>query len=136
LPAKDRYHDAVARALIKEGWTITRVQVPVEVDNRQLLIDMEAIKGVERLVILIEVKGFENMRSPMAYFADTMGQYILYRTALKMTGVSNPLYLTVPQEAYSGVLAESLPHQVLIDEYVNLIVFDIKAEEIREWIRR
>jgi hypothetical protein len=62
MPAKDRYHDAVERALQKDGWTILREQVELIVPPRRLWIDLRAAEACT-LVILVEVKGFEAARS-------------------------------------------------------------------------
>ena len=64
MPAKDRYHDVVIRALAKVGWHVTAEQVAIVTAERRLWIDLQVAKASERLVILIEVKGFENMSSP------------------------------------------------------------------------
>ena len=59
MPAKDRYHDAVKRALIKDGWSITREQVLFIVADHHVWIDIEASKESQQCTVLIEVKGFE-----------------------------------------------------------------------------
>jgi hypothetical protein len=59
MPAKDRYHDTVVRALVKDGWSITGEQVELVADERRVWVDIEAAKEVEALIILVEVKGFE-----------------------------------------------------------------------------
>ncbi|MGH2343642.1 MAG: element excision factor XisH family protein [Chloroflexota bacterium] len=61
VPANDRYHDTVVRALTKDGWTVTAQQVAVAVPGRRLWIDLRATKVRDSLVVLIEVKGFEKM---------------------------------------------------------------------------
>jgi hypothetical protein len=69
VPAKDYYHDAVIRSLEKDGWRIEAEQVRLELENRWLWIDMQAIKSIDNRAILIEVKGFQNMASPVDYLA-------------------------------------------------------------------
>jgi XisH protein len=81
VPARDRYHDTVVRALTKDGWTVTAQQVAVAVPGRRLWIDLRATKARDSLVVLIEVKGFEMMPSPVDYLAAAVGQYVLYRAA-------------------------------------------------------
>lgn len=134
MPAKDRYHDTVVRALIKDGWTITGEQVEIIADERRVWVDIEAARETDALIILVEVKGFENMRSAVAYLAASIGQYLLYLAALDYSGTDIPLYLAVPQEAYAGVLGEVLAQRFLLREEVKLIVFDAAREEIVKWI--
>jgi hypothetical protein len=52
------------------------------VEDRRLWIDIRAAKETERLAILVEAKGFENMSSPVEYLAQATGKYTLYRAAL------------------------------------------------------
>jgi hypothetical protein len=134
MPAKDRYHDTVVRALIKDGWTITGEQVELVAAPRRVWVDIEAVKEVDALIILVEVKGFENLRSVIAYLSASVGQYLLYQAALDYSGKNIPLYLAVPAEAYTGVLAEDLAKRFLFREDVKLIVFDPELEEIVQWI--
>jgi predicted RecB family endonuclease len=61
LPAKDRYHDTVVRALQKAGWTVTAEHCFIRLEERRLWIDIRAEKESESLAILVEVKGFENI---------------------------------------------------------------------------
>ena len=134
MPAKGRYHDAVVHALTKAGWIVTAEQVAVILGERRLWIDLEAAKMSERLAILVEVKGFEKMPSPVDYLADAVGKYVLYRAALDYGGVTTPLFLAVPTAAYKGILSEDIGQQVISKADVNLIVFDPVEEEIVLWI--
>ncbi|MBI5931645.1 MAG: hypothetical protein HY862_20215 [Chloroflexi bacterium] len=80
MPAKNRHHDVVARALIKDGWVITDEQVKVVVDERSLYIDLEATKESTGLIILVEVKELDKVDSPIEALANAVGKYLLYRT--------------------------------------------------------
>jgi hypothetical protein len=74
LPAKDRYHDTVKRALIKAGWTINSEQVRLKIGSRNLWIDIQASKSEHPFVILVEVKGFENSPSSVEELSNAIGQ--------------------------------------------------------------
>ena len=134
VPAKDRYHDVVVRALAKAGWRTIGEQVAVILGDRHLWIDIEAVKESERVEILVEVKGFENMRSPVDYLADSVGKYVVYRAALDYGEVATPLYLAVPEAAHEGILREDIGRQVVMRLGIKLIVFDAIKEEIVLWI--
>jgi len=101
LPAKDRYHEAVKRALIKSGWTIDDDQVRLKVGTRNLWIDLQASKSGQ-LVILVEVKGFENSPSSVEEMSDAVGQYTVYSFALAAKRIPSKLYLAVPNAAKLG----------------------------------
>jgi len=134
LPAKDRYHDAVIHALIKDGWKITGEQVKVIIEDRYLFIDIEATKAADDRIVLIEVKELENTPSPVAALAAALGQYFLYRTALADVDIQTPLYLAVPKTTHEGILSEKLGRLSIAQGKVSLVIFDPETEEIVQWI--
>ena len=93
MPAKDKYHDVVVNALKKDNWTINREQILLAVDNRNMWVDIQASKADATQVILVEVKGFEYIPSPIAYLQSVVGQYMVYKTVLDYLGIDYPLYL-------------------------------------------
>ncbi|HVC80425.1 MAG TPA: element excision factor XisH family protein [Chloroflexota bacterium] len=134
MPAKDRHHDAVVRALRKAGWVILAEQVALSMPMRRVWVDIRASKEADNLAILIEVKGFERPASPVAYLAETIGQCLLYQTILDFAGVTDTLYLAVPSVAFTGILGEELGRQAIQRAQVRLILFDPVQEEITRWI--
>ena len=134
MPAKDRYHDAVVRALIKDGWTIISEQLYIDFAGRHLWIDIQAVKAFEQLTILVEVKGFENMPSPVDYLASAVGKYVIYLSALDYAGLDTPLYMAVPTVAYESILSEEIGRRTVRKASIRLMVFDPIEEEIVRWI--
>lgn len=65
MPAKDRYHDAVVRALIKAGWRVTDEQVTLAFGQRFLWVDIQAESRLRGVAILVEVKQIEDAASPV-----------------------------------------------------------------------
>lgn len=57
---------------------------------------------------MVEIKGFENMASPVDYLAHVIGQYMLYSIILEALSNPTPLYLAVPLPAYQGFLGEAI----------------------------
>ncbi|MCB9461451.1 MAG: fatty-acid synthase [Anaerolineaceae bacterium] len=133
MPAKDRYHNVVVEALTKAGWSVDNEQVMLIMKERWLWIDLQAHRD-DANIILVEVKGFENMPSPVAYLASVVGQYVLYQTALDYLEVDYPLYLAVPVDAADGVLQEALSQQVIKRVNMKLVVFDPVQKEILRWM--
>jgi hypothetical protein len=133
MAAKDKYHDAVVRALKKAGWSVTS-QHELIVDGRTLYIDIQATKDNRQIIILIEVKGFENMSSPVTYLSNSVGQYVLYRVILEDGGLDIPLYMAVPDAAYHGILSERLGRIAIERLKIKLLVFDPVMEEILQWM--
>lgn len=133
MPAKDNYHDTVVHALVRSGWTITDEQVTLVLPERRLWIDIEAEKASESMIILVEVKGFENP-SQVEYFASAIGKYFIYIVALEWLKEEKPLYLAVPVDAYEGILKETLGQGVIQKIDLKLLVFDPLTEEVVQWI--
>src|SRR5436189_3600582 len=99
MPAKDRYHDKVVQALINNGWAIIKEQVAFRVGIRRLWIDVEAVR-TDTSPILVEVKMFERP-SDVNALASAVGQYLLYRAALRYLGIIDKiLFMAVPDVAY------------------------------------
>jgi XisH protein len=134
MPAKDRYHDTIKRALAKDGWTITGEHVKIGIENRALYIDIQAVGASIGLVVLIEVKELEDVLSPIEALANAYGKYGLYRLALDHAGSDIPLYLAVTQAAYQGILSEKIGKLAIGGAHIALMVFDPEREEMVEWI--
>lgn len=134
MPAKDRHHDAVVRALKKAGWAILAEQIALSMPARRLWIDIRAQKASQSAAILVEVKGFENMASPVAYLADAIGQCVLYQAILEYARITDQLYMAVPAEAFQGILGEEIGRQAMRKAQIRVIVFDPEQEEIVRWI--
>ncbi|MEO8396955.1 MAG: element excision factor XisH family protein [Chloroflexota bacterium] len=134
MPAKDRYHNAVAHALIKSGWSITSEQVFVKFYERHLWIDIQAERIENQENILFEVKGFQNLSSPVEYLETVIGQYLLYQAVLEDLEINIPLYLAVPAAAYQGILSEEIGKVAIRKAAVKMLVFDPVSEEVLEWI--
>jgi hypothetical protein len=84
MPPKDLFHDAVKRALEKDGWTITQEQLPVSFELGDMYIDL----GAEKILaaqkdsekIAVEIKSFVRA-SAISEFHTALGQFINYRFA-------------------------------------------------------
>lgn len=87
----------------------------------------------QQIAVLIEVKGFEQP-SQIEALVQALGKYNLYRSALKINGIDEMLYLAIPEIAYTGIISETLGKQIITDYEVKLVVFDPDAEEIIQWI--
>jgi hypothetical protein len=135
MPAKDLFHDVVLQALTRDGWRIVREQVSFIIAQRQVIIDIQATRGGDSGVILVEVKGFGRSKSMIEELASATGRYLLYRLVMDEAGAEEvPFYLAVPDEVYAGILSE--PIGILMRKRVNmkLCVFDPTRKEIVAWI--
>jgi hypothetical protein len=133
MPARDRFHDTVKRALIKDDWDILDEQFYLNAPNRRLWIDLRAQKETENRIILVEVKSFLNIDSEVEYLAQAMGKYRLYQLVLRRLNITYPLYLAVPRTALQGILGEPIGRDFVADMDVKLLIFDPEREEIWRW---
>ncbi len=134
MPAKDRHHDIVLRALIKDGWKIIDEQVKVIVEDRYLFIDIEAQKISDNAIILVEVKELDSTAAQLEALASAVGKYFLYRAALDDAEISIPLYLAVSENSYRGILSEKIGKLSISEGNIKLVVFDPFKQEIIRWL--
>ena len=136
MPARDKYHDVVRNALIKDGWTITHDPLRLKWGADNLFVDL----GAERLVaaekegqlIAVEIKGFSGP-SPMTDLERAIDQFTLYRAVLAEREPGFVLYLAVPEEVYKDVFEEALGRLLLEKGTARVIGLDPVREEIVQW---
>ena len=133
MPANDKYQQTVVNALIKDGWIIDKEQVHLNIDHRNLWIDIQASKLNEQRIILIEVKNYLNVASPVSYLQDVIGQYLYYRLALQRLDIHYPLFLAIPNEAWQSLFQEEFTLYIVEELAFKIIVFDSDYEEIILW---
>jgi hypothetical protein len=133
MPAKDAYHDIVVNALKKDGWDVINEQVRLVIGDRWMWVDIQADKIDEKLSVLIEVKGFENIPSPIAYLQSVVGQYMIYRVILDYLEWEHPLYLSVPDHAFNDILGEEIGVEVIKQVGMKILTFSVEREEIIQW---
>ncbi len=137
MPARDKYHDAVRNALIKDGWTITHDPFYLLYGGSKLYVDLGAEKLVaaekEGRKIAVEVKGFGGP-SEMAELEQAVGQLTLYRVVLAQREPECTLYLAVPEEVVKDVFQEPLGQLLIEQGIARIIGFDPVEEEIVQWI--
>jgi XisH protein len=102
--ARDLFHDAVRKALEKDGWTITADPLKLTIGaDTEFLIDLAA----ERLIvaernnqrIAVEIKNFSEP-SKTHEFHSVLGQYLNDRTALEALQDDHQLLLAVPEDVF------------------------------------
>ena len=137
MSAKDRFHQAVKTALIKEKWTITHDPLSLDFDNARIQIDL----GAERLIaaernlekIAVEVKSFL-AASPIYEFHLAIGQCFSYRIALREQQPERKLYLAVPIFIYQEFFRRPFAQQTIQEAQINLLVYEPIEEVILQWI--
>jgi hypothetical protein len=135
--AKDKFHDAVKNALIKEDWTITDDPLFLQFGGVDLYVDLGAEKLIaaqkENQKIAIEVKSFLSY-SVISDFHQAVGQVMNYRLILQREDPERVLYLAVPLDVYESFFKLEFTQIAIADYRFKLIVYDIEQEAIALWI--
>lgn len=138
MSRKDKFHEAVRRALEKENWLITHDPFIIQISETvKLKIDLgaETILAAQRHTekIAVEVKNFST-DSEISEFHTALGQYLNYLQALEMKEPDRMLYLAVPQETYNNFFQIPFIQTSLKRHSVNLISYSPLQEIIVQWI--
>jgi hypothetical protein len=136
MPARDIYHNAVRRALEKDGWTITDDPLHLEWGRTDIYVDLgaEQLIGAEKASqkIAVEIKSFRSA-SEMRDLEQAVGQFVIYRMALAQGKPEFVLYLAVPQDVIDSIFEER-PGRLLIEDCaLRLIGYDHLEERITAW---
>lgn len=137
MPRLDIIHDAVKNALMKDGWTITDDPYIIQYRRTTLYADL----GAERPIaaqrngqkLVVEVKSFVGA-SKMQDLKEALSQYDIYRYLLEATVPDRKLYVAVSAVAYNTFFKQDVIQLILNRHQLPLIVVDIEAEEITQWI--
>ena len=137
MPARDRYHDHVKSALLKEGWTITHDPLRLRWGLKDMYVDLgaEQLLAAEkgRRKIAVEIKSFVGL-SEMDDLEKAIGQYVVYHDVLLQVEPERDLYLAVNEETFVNLFEEPIGKLLLDNRRVRLLVFDPQTEVIRQWI--
>ncbi len=105
MAAKDRIHEAVKNALIKDGWTITHDPFTIEFAEEYLYADLAAervfVAEKDARKIVVECKSFLG-RSIIQDFKSALGQYRMYLQILAQTNPDYELYLAIGEDTYTS----------------------------------
>ncbi|NMG06607.1 element excision factor XisH family protein [Brasilonema sp. UFV-L1] len=137
MPVRDRYHQSVKNALIKDGWTITDDPLHLKWGKRDMYVDL----GAEKLIaaqkqgryIAVEIKTFRSV-SDMSDLEQTLGQYLVYRSVMTRTDPNRSLHLAVHDEVYADLFDEPIAKLLVEDYKVDIVVFKPEQEVILKWI--
>lgn len=138
MPADDVIKPNVVNALVKDGWTITHDPYRIEVGTDNLYVDVAAertLVGAQRGVeyIAVEVKSFL-AQSILREFQLALGQFLLYRSAMKRTDPERRLIVAVSDTVYANLMERTAVGLVLNDQDVPFLVVQLETEEIVRWI--
>lgn len=137
MSARDLFHHIVKNALEKVGWQITHDPYGLQTDSFDLAIDL----GAEKIIaaeqgetkIAVQIKSFLGS-SKISAFYGALGQFITYRLALQKIEAERILYLAVPEDLYDKFFNTPLIQELVEQNTIYLITYDIEQETIIKWI--
>ena len=137
MPAKDIYHDTVKRALIKDGWKITAENLQLPWGGTQTYIDIIAdevfVAEKEGRKIAVEVKSFVG-KSNLSELEKAVGQFIIYRFAMRKEDAERELFLAVGEKIYNKLFVNADVIELIEAENLKVVVFNESKEVIVRWI--
>ncbi|MDY7022131.1 MAG: XisH family protein [Cyanobacteriota bacterium] len=137
MPARDLYHEAVKKALIKDRWVITADPYIIKYEDAELYADLAAEKPIaaerEGQSIVVEIKSFIG-KSPMTDFHNALGQYIVYRNLLQLTAPNYQLFLAIDDITYSDFFQRPSIQVIIQQNNLYLLIVNIEQEQIEQWI--
>ncbi len=136
MAAQDRFLEAVVRALMKDGWTITDREVKLPFDATNSYVDLLAERtliaerGAEK--IAVEVKTFAG-KSVLSELEKALGQFLIYQTSLKLAQMEHALYLAAPADM-RDFFKRPAASELRKNFGIKVVIYDATKEEILEWI--
>ena len=136
MAAKDLFHDAVRKALLKDEWIITADPLVIKIEGVKLEIDLSAEKVFaaekEGQKIAVEIKSFLNP-SAITDFHAALGQFLNYRLALRIRDPERKLYLAVPIDTFQSFFQEYFIQEAVKSYQLRLLIYNPLQETIVSW---
>ncbi len=137
MPAKDKYHDIVKNALLKENWMITHDPLRLDYGGFDFFIDLgaETVIGATKngRKIAVEIKSFLGTSS-LSDFHLAVGQFMNYRLVLKRKEPERALYIAVSQAIYESFFMTAFGRIACEEHQLKLLIFESEGEVIRQWV--
>lgn len=135
MAALDRCHAEVVRALENDRWHVSPRPFTLYTSRSNLFADISATRTDSTgTIIVAEVKCFGDPQQIMPDLYTSIGQYIVYKNALRQMKLDLPLFLALPTEAYYGVVID-IAGEIFVDLKINVIAIDLENERIDQWVQ-
>lgn len=136
MSKRDKIHDAVRNALIKDGWEITADPFEIEYEDAVLRADLAADRtlAAERAdeKIAVEIKSFLSA-SPLHELQAAVGQYQMYQMCLEAIAPERRLYLALSEPVWSKLSKSRIAQRFLQRLPAHFLVINLQTEEIVLW---
>jgi hypothetical protein len=136
MAAKDKFHNVVKIAIEKDGWTITDDPLFIRAEDVDFYIDLgaEKVLAAEKAgqKIAVKIKSFLGA-SEVNEFHSALGQFLNYRSALRLTQPERVLYLAVAIDIYEEFFNRRFIQRVIAEHQLRFLIFNLEREEIVLW---
>lgn len=135
MPAIDECEPQVVNALRKAGWVVADKPYLLRVaEERNIYVDLRFRQLIDsQQMMIVEVKCFPAIRSLLDEFYRAFGQYLFYRTVIKLKQQDTRIYLSVPLSVYENLFGRLSVCTVIEDFDIKLIVIDMQKQEVVQW---
>ena len=137
MTAKDKIHDAVRNALVKDGWIITHDPLTIRYKGARVFVDLgaEQIIGAERKdeKIAVKIKSFVGP-SVMQDLEGAVGQYVIYLSFLEQVEPERKLYLAISHPLSISAFQNEAVQMLVRRNHIALVVVDVVSEEVVQWM--
>jgi hypothetical protein len=137
MSARDKYHEEVKRALLKEQWRITNDPFRFDYGGAYFQVDLAAdrLLAAERdgEKIAIEIKSFLRQSTVTDFYA-AVGQYLCYRLVIEEVAPERKLFLAVPINAYRSFFETPFAQLTIRKYQIALLIYDVDREVITQWL--
>jgi len=135
--ARDKIHEAVKNALVKDGWTITADPYTIRTPDFNLEADLAADRPIaaERAgrKIVVEIKSFLG-RSLITEFYGALGQYLTYEELLRIIEPDRKLFLAVSDLVFNDFFQIETIKLITQKDRLAILVVNTTTEEVIQWI--
>ncbi len=135
--ARDKIHDAVKNALVKDGWTITADPYKLKTPDFKLEADLAADRPIAAepagSKIVVEVKSFLG-RSLITEFYGALGQYLTYEELIQKAEPDRKLFLAVSDLIFNDFFQLETIRMITQKDHVAILVVNTATEEVEQWI--
>ena len=136
--ARDKIHNAVKKALVNDGWTITDDPYTIKVGDLELAADLAAERplAAEKAghKIVVEIKSFAG-RSLITEFYAALGQYLTYLRLLELTAPERQIFLAISDLVFNDFFQQEAIQHIVQRDKLALLIVNTKTEEVVQWIK-
>ncbi|MBK9013108.1 MAG: fatty-acid oxidation protein subunit alpha [Saprospiraceae bacterium] len=137
MAAKDKYHDLVKDALIKDGWKITHDPLRFKTGEVEFKIDLgaEEVIGAEKgdSKMAVEIKVSSALRHCMIF--EALGQFNSYVVGLETYEPDRVLFLAIPKRVYDFFFQKPGIQLIVKRNNLKIVVYNIGQKKIEQWIK-